>query len=103
VAQDAGEVREAIARDRAELAGTVQALAQKTDVKARAREAVAHNTEQVQRTLHDVSSRARAMTPAQAREWSASAAGKAKERPLPVAIAVAFVLGVVIGRFARRR
>jgi len=48
MAEEASGVRAAIERDREELAGTVQALVEKTDIKGRARDAVAEKTAALQ-------------------------------------------------------
>jgi ElaB/YqjD/DUF883 family membrane-anchored ribosome-binding protein len=97
VAQDAGQVREAIAQDRAEIAETVQALARKADVKARAKDTLGQKAHQAQQQLSGAAGRARDATPDQARAWCAIAARKVRERPLPAAVVVAFVVGMMVG------
>ncbi|MBV8951356.1 MAG: DUF3618 domain-containing protein [Actinobacteria bacterium] len=101
MAQDADAVREAIARDRAELADTVQALAHKVDVKERLRETVSKGSEQVQQKAVEVRDQLRHATPEPARSQLAALADMARERPVPFVVAGALVLGIIIGRLSR--
>lgn len=104
MAQDADAVREAIARDRAELADTVQALARKVDVKERVREKVTKGTEQVQQKAGEVREQLRQVTPEPARSQLSVLADMVKERPVPFLVAGALVVGLVLGRmWARER
>jgi predicted Holliday junction resolvase-like endonuclease len=104
MAQDADAVREAIARDRAELADTVQALARKVDVKERVREKVSKGTEQVQQKAGEVREQLRQVTPEPARSQLSVLADMVKERPVPFLVAGALVVGLVLGRlWARER
>ena len=105
--QDARAIEAEIARDRAELADTVQALAAKADVRGRLREVVSERAGQVQERAGELGHRVRELTPTEAR----SAVGSSWERvweqirrqPLPYAVGAAFVLGYLLGRRRGRR
>ena len=75
------EIRADIEATRRELGDTAAALAQKTDVKARAQEKVAGVKESISHV---------------------PTAGTVKRHPLPVAAIGAFVAGFVIGRLSAR-
>jgi ElaB/YqjD/DUF883 family membrane-anchored ribosome-binding protein len=102
MAQDPGEVRQAIEQDRLELADTVQALAQKADVKQRVRETVSKNTDQLQHKASDVMSRVRGVTPEQVQSGLGTAADSVRQRPFPFAVAGAFLFGLLLGRLMGR-
>ena len=85
MAEEPGQIREAIAQDREDLATTVQALAEKADVKARVKETVA-----------DSAQRVKEVTPSDAAE-------EVRRRPVPYAVAAVVVLGLLIMRRRRRR
>jgi ElaB/YqjD/DUF883 family membrane-anchored ribosome-binding protein len=96
--KDPEQIREEIEATRRELGDTVEALAAKTDVKARMRERIESTKETAAQKL------------GQAREASpdgvSSAAGQAtqiaKENPIPTAAAGAFLFGFVAGRLTKR-
>ena len=102
MAQDPGEVRQAIEQDRLELADTVQALAQKADVKQRVRETVSKNADQLQHKASDVVSKVRGVTPEQVQSGLGSAADSVRQRPFPFAVAGAFLFGLLLGRLSGR-
>jgi ElaB/YqjD/DUF883 family membrane-anchored ribosome-binding protein len=80
MAQDAGQVRQAIEQDRADLADTVQALARKADVKQRVRDTAMKGGRQVRSGLD-------------------SAADSVRGRPLPFgAVVLAVGVGLLVGR-----
>jgi hypothetical protein len=81
---DPVELREQIAATREDLGATVQALADKSDVKAQAREKVDERKQQA----------------AQAAE---QAVEQVRSRPVPFALVGAFIAGGVIGLILRRR
>ena len=81
---DPQELREEIAATREDLGATVQALADKADVKARAQEKIDQRKQQ-------------------AGHAAEQAVEQVRRRPLPFATAGALVAGVVIGMFLRRR
>ena len=103
MAESADEVRAAIAQDREQLAETVQALADKADVKARVKEKTTENAEQLKQKATEVVEKVRQITPQQAQSAVTSAADKVQERPFPFAVAAAFAVGLLIGRLLGSR
>ncbi|HEY7133789.1 MAG TPA: DUF3618 domain-containing protein [Acidimicrobiia bacterium] len=101
--QDTRDVHDAIARDRDELADTVEALAHKADVKGRVKETVSRNAEQIQQKAGEVRDTLRDVTPEQAQSRAAAVAHRVQERPLPLVVAGVFLLGLLIGRRLGRR
>ena len=102
-AESPEQLRDEIERTRQDLGDTVAALADKTDVKARAKERVAEVKQNVAGKRDDVMSRARESTPDGAGSAAAQIKGKAQENPIPVAAAAAFVGGFIAGRISSRR
>ncbi|MEU4689037.1 DUF3618 domain-containing protein [Actinoplanes sp. NPDC023714] len=111
---DQQQLRTEIAQTRADLGGTVEALAAKTDVKARARQAIDETKTDVKararRTIDDTRTRAR-LTAAATKDRLAYAASVAKDKSkeprvrrtaVPVAIAAASAVAAAIV-VARRR
>lgn len=105
--QDARQIRDEIARDREELASTVQALAAKADVKGRIKGAVSERSGHLHERADDLGHRVRELTPEQARSAVESGAGRVREQlrrqPLPFAAGAAFVAGWLLGRRRGRR
>lgn len=123
--QSAEEIRAEIEQTREQLGETVEALAEKTDVKARtqeqidaarevaqerveaAREAVAGGvaaaretvTQRADQLLH----RAREATPDSAASGAQQVNAKVQENPLPFAVLAAFAAGVIVGWMITRR
>ena len=99
--RDPQEIRREIEQTREELADTAAALAQKADVKGRAKEKVAEIKSTVGEKTGEVRSTVADATPASA----ATAAGEAKtattnfarERPLPVAVGAGVLAGLLLG------
>ena len=85
MAQDPGEVRQAIEEDREALADTVQALVQKADVKQRVRDSLSRNADQLQDKAGDAVSRVRNVTPDQVQSGLRITADSVRQRPLPPA------------------
>jgi ElaB/YqjD/DUF883 family membrane-anchored ribosome-binding protein len=81
---DPAELREEIAATREDLGDTVQALADKADVKARAREKVDERRQQAAQTAEH-------------------AVQQVRRKPLPYATAGALFVGMIIGALLRRR
>jgi anti-sigma factor RsiW len=81
---DPDELRDEIAATREDLGETVQALADKADVKARAREKIGERKQQAEQTAEQ-------------------ALQQVRSRPLPFATAGALLAGMIIGAFLRRR
>jgi ElaB/YqjD/DUF883 family membrane-anchored ribosome-binding protein len=100
-----GEIEET----RAELGETVDALAQKADVKARVSEKVEQRKAALRARRRDVQAKVNGArervsdaTPDEAKRAGSQVVRTAEERPLP-AIALAIGLGVLIGRTLGRR
>jgi ElaB/YqjD/DUF883 family membrane-anchored ribosome-binding protein len=98
MAQEPSQIREEIARTRAEIAETVQALGAKADIKSRVQENLNDKAEHLQRTAEEVTHRVQEATPDQAKETVRTLAQRVREQPLPFAIAVSLLIGVLIGR-----
>jgi ElaB/YqjD/DUF883 family membrane-anchored ribosome-binding protein len=83
-AEDPDELRQQIAATREDLGATVQALADKADVKTRARELVDERKQQ-------------------AEQAAGQAVQEVRRRPLPFATMGALLAGMLIGAFLRRK
>jgi ElaB/YqjD/DUF883 family membrane-anchored ribosome-binding protein len=112
--RSAEEIRVEIEQTREQLGETVEALAEKADVKARAhdrieaaRTAVAHNLGAARETVSGKTdaavSRARETTPQSSGVGVQEVASTVQRKPLPFAAAGAFVAGVIVGRLLGRR
>jgi hypothetical protein len=105
---DAGESREPqeIQRDiestREDLGDTVEALAEKTDVKTQTRRKVAEVRQSIDAKRGELMGKARSSTPDGASSAAGSIQQKARENPVPVAIAGAFAAGLILGRITNR-
>jgi ElaB/YqjD/DUF883 family membrane-anchored ribosome-binding protein len=100
---DPQQLRSEIEETRQELGDTVAALAEKTDVKARARDKVAEVRETVTAKRTELVGRARESSPDGASSAATQVREKAQENPLPFAAAAAFVGGFLAGRITSRR
>jgi ElaB/YqjD/DUF883 family membrane-anchored ribosome-binding protein len=98
VAQDASQIRDEIAETRADLADTVQALAQKADVKSKIRETVADNTAQLQARASDLTERVRQVTPEKAKAGLQTARTNEWLVPAIVAVLVGWLVWRRTGR-----
>jgi ElaB/YqjD/DUF883 family membrane-anchored ribosome-binding protein len=107
-ARSAEEIRADIEQTREQLGETVEALAEKSDVKAQARsridsakEKVAGNLGTARQTVagkaDQFGARAREATPASAGAGVQQVAATVRREPLPVAVAGAFVAGLLVG------
>ena len=95
-------IREDIETTRREMGDTVEALAEKTDVKAQTQRKVAEVRRVIDAKRGELLGRARGAAP----EGAGSAAGalqdKARENPVAVALAGAFAAGLIFGRITKR-
>ena len=103
------QLRQEIEETRAELGDTVDALAQKADVKARVSEKVEQGKAAWRNRQQDVKARVNGAresvsraTPDEAKRAAGQVTRSAEDRPL-LAIAVALGLGLLIGRTIGRR
>jgi ElaB/YqjD/DUF883 family membrane-anchored ribosome-binding protein len=116
-AQREGRSVEQIERDieatRADMGDTVEALAEKTDVKAQARKQADEVKAQAQEKLtaaktkvtdtkDDLLGKAQEASPETARTAAAQVQQTARENPLPVAVGAAVLVGFVLGRLSKR-
>ncbi len=102
-ARDTEEIQADIEQTRSELGDTVEALAAKTDVKARAHDKVDEAKARVNETVSGFGEKARDAAPDSAAQGASQAAEAVKRNPQYVALAGAFVAGIVAGRLSRGR
>jgi ElaB/YqjD/DUF883 family membrane-anchored ribosome-binding protein len=99
---DSAHLRAEIERTRQDLGETVAALAEKADVKARAKGKVSRIRHRANEKRADIVGRARESSPERARSASGRVRATAQENPAPTAAAAAFVGGLLIGRLIKR-
>ena len=99
---DPQQLRADIERTREDLGDTVAALAEKTDVKARARDKVAGVRQNVNQRRTELVDRARESSPDGATSAATQVRAKAQENPIPTAAIAAFVGGFLLGRITAR-
>jgi len=100
---DPQELRAEIERTREDLGETVAALAEKTDVKTRARDKVADVRQTVTEKRTELVGRARESSPDGASSAAVQVRAKAEENPVAAGAIAAFVGGFLIGRITSRR
>ena len=100
---DPAVLRDEIERTRQDLGDTVAALAEKTDVKARAKEKVSEVRQNVTEKKTELMGRARESSPDGANSAAVQVRAKAQENPIPSAALAAFVGGFLFGRITKRR
>jgi hypothetical protein len=96
------ELRAEIERTRQDLGDTVAALAEKTDVKTRAKEKVAEVKSTVNVKKTELMGRARESSPEGASSAATQVKTKAQQNPVPTAALAAFVGGWLFGRITKR-
>jgi len=101
--EDPAQLREDIERTRQDLGDTVAALAEKTDVKARAREKVSEVKQNVNEKRTELMGKARDTSPDSANSAAVQVRTTAQDNPLPTAALAAFVGGFLFGRITKRR
>jgi hypothetical protein len=101
--EDPAQLRADIERTRHDLGDTVAALAEKTDVKARAKEKVAEVRRNVSGKRTELMDRARENSPEGASSAAVRVRAKAKANPVPTAALAALLGGFLLGRFTKRR
>jgi chromosome segregation ATPase len=95
------ELRRDIEETREQLGDTVEALAEKTDVKTQAKQRIDSLKATARQKQEQAKAKATAAAPESANAGAQQAMGAAKQNPLPVAAAGAFVAGFVIGRWTK--
>jgi chromosome segregation ATPase len=101
--EDPAELRADIERTRQDLGDTVAALAEKTDVKARAKDKVSEVRQNVTDKKTELMGKARESSPDGANSAAVQVRSKAQENPVPTAALAAFVGGFLFGRITKRR
>jgi hypothetical protein len=100
--REPAEIRDDIESTRRELGDTVEALAEKADVKTQAQRKVADVRATIDAKRQEVVGKARAKSPDGASSAASSVATKARENPVPIGVAGVFIAGFVIGRIWRK-
>ena len=95
-------LRAEIDETREQLGDTVEALAAKTDVKARAEDRVEGIKQDARAKADQVKEKVTSVTPESARQSGGELVAKAKANPLPIAGAAALLLAFAIGRRSAR-
>ena len=101
--EDPALLRAEIERTRRDLGDTVAALAEKTDVKARAKEKVAEVRRNVSGKRAELAERARESSPDGTNSAAVQVREKAQANPVPVAAIAALAGGFLLGRITKRR
>jgi len=101
--EDPELLRADIDRTRRELGDTVAALAEKTDVKTRAKDKVSEVRHNVSEKKTELMARTRESSPDGANSAAVQVRAKAQENPIPTAALAAFVGGFLFGRITKRR
>jgi ElaB/YqjD/DUF883 family membrane-anchored ribosome-binding protein len=97
------QIRADIEQTREQLGDTVEALAEKTDVKARAKGRIAAAKDTAQTKRDEYTAKARQAAPDSTSAGAEQIATSVKEKPLPFGVGVALVIGLVIGWLLGRR
>jgi ElaB/YqjD/DUF883 family membrane-anchored ribosome-binding protein len=108
-AREPDEIREEIETTRQDLGDTIEALAEKTDVKAQAERKIEdtkadarQKVDDVKQKAEDVLGKARDVSPDSAVAAAGQAQQKARENPVPLALIAAFAVGFLLGRLTSR-
>jgi ElaB/YqjD/DUF883 family membrane-anchored ribosome-binding protein len=96
------EIRADIEQTRAEVGDTVEALAEKTDVKAQAQHRVDEIKENVRAKADDVKAKASSTTPQSAQQGAQQIVAKVRANPLPFIGAGALLAAFLLGRRSGR-
>ncbi len=99
---DPDQIQQEIEATREELGETVEALAHKTDVKARAGAKLRATKASVTGAGEELVGKAQQASPDAALQAANQASGAVRRNPLPLAVAGALVFGFVAGRVSRR-
>jgi ElaB/YqjD/DUF883 family membrane-anchored ribosome-binding protein len=100
--QDPAQLERDIQRTRQELGDTVEALAEKTDVKAQAKRKLDQTKASVSEKTEQLLDKAKEASPDSAATAATQASHVARDNPLALAAGAAFVFGFLIGRVTKR-
>ena len=92
------EIRADIEETREQVGDTVEALAEKTDVKAQARQRVDTVKGNVRAKADEAKAKVQSATPASAQEGGRQVAAKARENPAPLVVGGAVLVAFLLGR-----
>lgn len=101
-ARDPDQIQQQIEETRAELGDTVEALAEKADVKAQAKRKVRETKASVADKTEGMLGKAKEASPDSAGALASQAGETARDNPLPLAALGAFAAGFLIGRLSKR-
>jgi ElaB/YqjD/DUF883 family membrane-anchored ribosome-binding protein len=101
-ASDPDQIQQEIEATREELGDTVEALARKTDVKARAEAKVRETKAAVTGAGQNLVGKAQQASPDSAVQAANQATVAVRRNPLPAAVTGALVVGFIAGRISRR-
>jgi hypothetical protein len=100
--RDPEQIQHEIEQTREQLGDTVEALAQKANVKARTRQKIQDAKATVSEKSEQLRGKATAASPDSATTAASQATQTAKENPIPFAALGAFAAGFLAGRFTKR-
>jgi chromosome segregation ATPase len=95
------ELRREIEETRQQLGDTVEALAEKTDIKTQAKRRIDSLKSTARQKQQQAKEKAKANAPDSASAGARQVIGVAKQNPFPVATSGAFVAGFLIGRWSK--
>lgn len=91
------QLREEIEATRQELGDTVEALAEKADVKAQTKDRISAVKQTAEQRKDDFVSKAKSAAPDSASSGAQQVASTLHDRPVPFTAAAAFAVGLVVG------
>jgi len=100
-AQDPEQIQREIERTRAELGDTVEALTEKADVKAQAKQKIDQTKASITEKKDELLGKAKEASPETVSAGAVQASRKARENPLPLVAGAAFVFGFLAGRITK--
>jgi ElaB/YqjD/DUF883 family membrane-anchored ribosome-binding protein len=100
--QEPEQIQQEIERTREAVGDTVEALAQKADVKSQAKRKLQEAKASVSEKTEGLVGKAREASPNNATAAASQVSERARENPLPMAAASAFAVGFLVGRISKR-
>jgi len=101
-ARDPEQIRQEIEATRLELGDTIEALAEKTDLRAQAKHMIKEINAYVTKKKDDLRAKAKDTSPKSLVSAASLAAHKARENPIEFAVIGALALGFLVGRRSGR-